>query len=197
MHLTSVGGARLCAPHALRSPSAAAITPAFLAALDGALRRADRLRLGQLPLLALQNAPAGFDPDAEALATGSASRRSALRLWLLPSGALARGICINALRTDAASLADPAGLAQVRLAAALQRLEGRVAALVTCGWIARDAAARLYGLQHRPQWNATARAGGLPFTAIPHPSGRNSLNNPGGPGRQSHEVVRPLLLAQP
>lgn len=197
MHLTSVRGAHLRVPRVLRSPSAAAITPAFLAALDGALRRADRLRLEHLPLLALQNAPTGFDPDAEALAPGSASRRAALRLWLLPSGALARGICINVLRTDTSSLADPARLAQARLAAAMLRLEGRLSALVTCGWIARDAAAGLYGLAHRPQWNATALAWGLPFTAVPHPSGRNSLNNPGGPGRQSHEVVRPLLLPQP
>ena len=197
MHLTTVGGAALRAPQTLRSPSAAATTPAFVAALEAALRRADRLRLEELPLLVLQNAPQGFDPDAEALAPGSASRDAALRLWLLPSGALARGVCINALRTDPTSLTDPSGLAQARLAAALRRLEGRLSALVTCGWIARDAATRLHGLQHRPQWNATARACDLPFTAIPHPSGRNSLNNPGRPGRQSHGVVRPLLLPQP
>jgi hypothetical protein len=69
-----------------------------------------------------------------------------------------------------------------------------VSAILTCGWVARDAAVGLYGLQHRLEWNAIARVCGLTLVAVPHPSRRNRLNNDGGPGRQSHAVVRPLLL---
>ena len=197
MHLTTVGGARLCAPQPLRALGAAAITPAFLAAVEGALRRADRLGLNELPLLALQNAPRGFDPDAEALAPGSDSRRAALRLWQLPRDALTRTVCINVLREDGGARAGLAGLAQARLAAALQRLEGRVSALLACGWVARDAAVGLYSLPHRPEWNVTTRVCGLTFATVPHPSRRNALNNDGGPGRHSHAVLRTLLLPQP
>jgi hypothetical protein len=162
MHLTTVGAARLCAPQPLRTHDAAAITPAFLAAVEGALRRADRLGLNELPLLALQNAPRGFDPDVEALAPSSHSRRAALRLWQLPRDALTRTVCINVLREDVGTRAGVAELAQARLAAALQRLEGRVSALLACGWVGRRC---------RPgfSWTTTIQAvRSPPSSAQPH-----------------------------
>ncbi len=66
------------------------MTPAFTCAIEHALRRADWLRLCTLPFLTLPSGPVGFDPDAEALAPGSDSWWSALRLWRLPSGGRSR-----------------------------------------------------------------------------------------------------------
>lgn len=192
------------APGPTRAAVAAAygpeVTTAFLDGLRRGLARVERLgRGGPVTLLLLQNAPPSADPDAEALAAGTASRRAAVRRWRLGhEAALDRVLRVNLLRRDPAAYADPVGTALERLGAVLRLCGARgVAAVVAAGWLARDAAAaRLLGLgrQGRLSWNAPRAApGGATVLAVPHPSGKCRLYNAGRIGADAWRYVRPLV----
>lgn len=199
MHQTqTVLGARLVATPATPALSsvrveAGAVNAAFITAVERALRRADRLRLGRLPLLLLQNAPSGYDIDAEALAPGSASRARACALWGVEETALDRAVRVNCLRCSPRDLAAPACAAVPRLEAATGLMGSRLSAIVACGWVARDAAAQHLGLLVRSDWNEIRAVRGIAFATVPHVSGRCRLNNPDGVGRNAWRIVRPLL----
>jgi hypothetical protein len=173
------------------------VTPAFLDGLRRGLARVERLgRGGPVTLLLLQNAPPQADPDAEALAAGTASRRAAVRHWRLGrEAALDRVLRVNLLRRDPAAYADPVGTALERLGAALGMCGGRgVAAVVATGWLARDAAtprrrggaAAWLRPAGAPAVDAPRPApGGATVLAVPHPSGKCRLYNPARAGTDS------------
>ncbi len=96
---------------------ASEVTPAFVNGLRRGLARVERLGRTPLTLLLLQNAPRHADPDAEALAPGTASRRAAVRHW---------------------RLGHEAALGRLRVA--IEVCGTRVGAIVAAGELGRDAA---------------------------------------------------------
>ena len=176
--------------------TASDITPAFVNGLRRGLARVERLGRTPLTLLLLQNAPRHADPDAEALTPGTASRRAAVRHWRLGHEAALDGtLRVNLLRDEPFRYVDPVRAALGRLRVAIEVCGTRVGAIVAAGELGRDAAARLLGVPGRLQWNAPQQVTDrTTLLAVPHPSGRCRLYNPGRVGTDAWRHVRPLVL---
>jgi hypothetical protein len=150
--------------------------------------------VAQAPLIVLECAPEGYDPDGEAIPVGSASRTAAARKWRVPTSRFEVAVRINARRRGSPLDADPDAAGAARIDAALRLLGGRAGPVLAAGCVARDAAARLFGTRGRPAWNAVLHSScGRRLAVVPHPSSRNRAYNPGGVGTASWQVVAPIL----
>jgi hypothetical protein len=168
--------------------------PEFTTAVAAAIRRLDRLGVAQAPLIVLECAPEGYDPDGEAIPVGSASRAAAARKWRVRDARFEYAVRINARRRGSRLDADPDAAGAARIDAALKLLNSRAGPILAAGWLARDAAARLFDVRGRPAWNTVFRSScGRRLAVVPHPSSRNRAYNPGGVGTGSWQVVAPIL----